>query len=634
MTLLLATLLFSACYWWGTRLEKGLGWNESLSAEGWLFATALGLASAGYLMFLLALLGLSHPVAGWVLLGLFLLSGAHRIGRDLSRLWRQLRRLAGDRRPWVGAGGLNLFCLGVLGLLIFLGLTLALTPPAKQDALVYHLAVPKAYLEAGEAVNLPNNKYSYQPMLTQMVYLWAMALQFEPLPQVTGFGMTLLLCAGLTLYYRHRCRGRWPLLPAALFLSVPTFWEISAQAYVDTQTALWAFLAFYAWDRWQEKEAPRWFGRMALFAALAVASKLTLFLAVPLVFLAIAWQGRRHRPRWVLARVALFALLFALVLAPWWARNLHYTGNPFTPWFMDRLGGADRINWDGLREYQERLLVRNTGTGRSLKDFLMLPYSLTFLSRPGGFPFDGQIGVVYFLLLPAWVFLPWRERGPPGRRCRALALAAFLFLLVWFLYFPGIRYLAPVFTLLSVGSAWGLSRLTDSGLFQPEWLKRGLSLVVAGGLLFNLGLIGAEWSRLGPLDYLAGREDRDAYLTRRVLPYPVYRAMNRHLGPGDKALFVFMRNYGYLCKRPFIADSFFEAHTLQNLVRRHRTPAELAAALQRRGITHLMFDENFLFGPEAAFTRSEQRLIAGLLWWTGRWVAGERGFYLYRIVLD
>jgi len=300
MTFLLAAAVFSACYWWGAQLERWAGWRDQNPAEHWVFATALGLACAGTLYFLLALLGLARPASGWILLSVFFICSVPRLGRDLAGLARRVRSLRSHGLQYLFGRGLDSFCLWTLGILIGLGLILAQAPPTRKDALVYHLAVPKAYLDAGAAVNLPDNSLSYMPMLTDMVYGWAMSLEFEPLPQVVGFGMALLLAAALTVFFRRRCTRRWPLLPAVLYLATPTVWEVSAQAYVDTQTALWAFLAFYAWDRWRDREEARWFWRLAIFSAAALASKITMFLLVPLAVLALAVQGTRHSAGWVL----------------------------------------------------------------------------------------------------------------------------------------------------------------------------------------------------------------------------------------------------------------------------------------------------------------------------------------------
>ncbi|MFQ5481709.1 MAG: ArnT family glycosyltransferase, partial [Nitrospinaceae bacterium] len=463
---------------------------------------------------------------------------------------------------------------------------------------------------------------------------WAMTFQVEPLPQVMGFGMVVLLAAALAVFFKRWGLGRWAVLPPVLYLTTPTFFETSAQAYVDTPTALWTFLAFYSWDRWRGGERSWWFWRMSLFCGAAVTSKLTAFMVIPLAILGIVLKGRRRPAVWSLQHLLLFATVTGIILAPWWARNIAYSGNPFTPFFMDLLGGEDRINWDSLRSRMEGHLVQHAGRGLGIFDFLALPYTLTFLSRQGGFPFDGNIGLLHFLLIPAWLWLPWRGSGENPRRVRTLAVLVLVLGGVWFLYFQGIRYLAPLFCFLVLGAAWGAVRMLGLNRRSRTGWQQALAWILAGGLGFNLVSIGMDWVRADPLAFVLGRETRDAYLTRRLPPYPVYRAMNAHLGPKDKALFVYMRNYGYLSDKPFVSDSFFEAHTLQKMLQRHPDLPGLIGELKRRGFTHLMFDTAFVFGPAAAFSPPEQQTLHRLLTTRARLLASENGFALYLFMLD
>jgi hypothetical protein len=57
-----------------------------------------------------------------------------------------------------------------------LGLVAALAPPTAKDTLLYHLALPKAYLAAGALVDTPYNIASYYPLGVEMHDVWAMLL--------------------------------------------------------------------------------------------------------------------------------------------------------------------------------------------------------------------------------------------------------------------------------------------------------------------------------------------------------------------------------------------------------------------------------------------------------------------------
>ena len=93
--------------------------------------------------------------------------------------------------------GLKNMAQSFLGLLVLLSISLALAPAFATDALVYHLAVPKAFLQAGGLVNLPDNIYSFFPQQIEMLYLFALALGSDSLAQLSGLGVVFLLLFAL-----------------------------------------------------------------------------------------------------------------------------------------------------------------------------------------------------------------------------------------------------------------------------------------------------------------------------------------------------------------------------------------------------------------------------------------------------
>ena len=139
------------------------------------------------------------------------------------------------------------FNISVLAFLILLALILAMAPPVKTDALVYHLAIPKAYLENHGIINLPNSMYSFFPLLFEMIFLFAMTFGVESLPALCGLGMTFLLLTGLGVFFHQYISPRLAWFVPVLFFSTPTFLEISASAYIDLSLAGFMFFTFYAW---------------------------------------------------------------------------------------------------------------------------------------------------------------------------------------------------------------------------------------------------------------------------------------------------------------------------------------------------------------------------------------------------
>ena len=174
--------------------------------------------------------------------------------------------------------------------------------------------------------------------------------------------------------------------------------------------------------------------------------------------------------------------------------------------------------------------------------------------------------------------------------------------------------------------------------FRGAFMKRVSStlafcLVFALGLAFNMHLIIDDWRRIGPLQYLSGEESRHTYLTRHISSYPLFRTMNTSLPEDAKVLFVYMRNFGYLAERDFISDTFLEAHTLKSLLEKDATAEGLARNMKAQGITHLMFNDAYVFGKNAALNTEEQSALRNFLATRGKKLQAENGFSLHQLVL-
>ena len=634
MDLLLFTIVFLAFFLAGETLASCWKPVYSHFLERLVFHTLLGLVAVALLTTALAFTGGIYPATGWIIVAAIFLSSA-KIG---SSLWQEVSAFRPDLGKFFGKdqpdrGFLN-FNILILAILVVLALILALAPPLKTDALVYHLAIPKAYLEHHGIVNLPNNMYSFFPLLFDMVFLFAMTFGVESLPALCGLGMAFLLLTGLGVYFRQYLSPRLAWFVPVLFFSTPTFFEISASAYIDLALAGFIFFTFYAWDRWRETRLPFWFFYMALFAGAAWATKLTGLIVLPLVVLGIALEGKKdNNPARVLKHIVIFSGIVLLFMAPWWLRNYQYSGNPFLPLLMQFLGGEDRVNWDFNRASDFDHYVKLFGMGRGLWDLLLLPYNLTFYAQPYTFKFDGQIGIAFFILIPALIAGLWQPRSP---RWTSLTVFFAVLILFWFIYFQYVRFLAPAFTILTLLSVAGLEKTTrpksEDGS-TPRWLGQIILGVAACAVSFNLYLIWDSWKEKAPGKYVTGKETRDQYLARNIPRYPMYQAMNK-LPPESKVLFVYMRNLGYLAERPFHSDSVFEDFTLKNIMEQDGSPDGLRGQLRSMGITHLMFDRSYVFGKEARFSPDHQTVLNGFLKNRAQLLKQKDNFFLVQLVLD
>ncbi|MFH0794759.1 MAG: hypothetical protein V2A74_12090, partial [bacterium] len=161
-------------YFWAGATGTGL-WvlrRASLRCEGTLrilLAAALGFSIGKLVLFFLGVLGAYWPP---LLLALPLM-GAVGLRALLDRGTAPNARRAtesGDKDIVIRV----LLAAGV-AISAIPALVEALTPPASWDALVYHLTIPRLYLEAGRLAPLPDLIYANFPHATDLLYLLPLA---------------------------------------------------------------------------------------------------------------------------------------------------------------------------------------------------------------------------------------------------------------------------------------------------------------------------------------------------------------------------------------------------------------------------------------------------------------------------
>jgi hypothetical protein len=608
-------------HWSLVRLDLG-------SLDPWeskFFGIGLGACVFSVVIFILASCQSITVYSVWVCVFIPFFLNKQKLFECLKAIWppRLLKSIEGG----VEKNTSNLFC-GLAFLIFFLcSLTLALVPPTGIDALVYHLAVPKAYLQAGGMVSLPNNIYSFFPLQFEMLYLLALAIDGEALAQLLGFGMSVTVIGGIALFYKRYFLSKLLWVPCLIFFSTPTFWEVSFLAYVDFQVAGFILMAVYAWARWREEEKNGWFLLMSFFSGMAIATKLSSLVIFSIVLLGIILVKGNSLKK-TLTFSSLYILTVFLFLAPWWARNLIFTGgNPFAPYLIQFFGG-DGINWDQARSSMQFDYYQSFGMGRSLKDFFLLPWNLTFYSEKSSLRYDGQIGILYLLSFPLLGIVMFKRKQAASIGFFISLLIFCVFFISWFFMSQYIRLLTVPFIFLSMLLAFGLETAYLSSI-KP--LRILTAVILVFGLFFNGAIICKEWLDRNPFPVLLGTQSRDDYLESKIPSYPIYKAINNHLLNDEKALLVYLRNYGFLSDKKFFSDTFFEGFTLKKILEGGPTPEILLERWQKKDLTHLAFDFHFVFGNDSVLETREREALKNYLNLRGRLIFEKNGFYLYAL---
>jgi hypothetical protein len=135
------------------------------------------------------------------------------------------------------------------------------------------------------------------------------------------------------------------------------------------------------------------------------------------------------------------------------------------------------------------------------------------------------------------------------------------------------------------------------GVFNV-YLRIRRPVLLFAGLVFFAGWHGAYLLRYfqdaKPLAYLSGAETRAVYLARKLPDYPALQYINRSTEPSARIYLLFGGRRAYYCDREYFHDGGELPEFLVAAIRGATSPPEIARALRRKQITHLMARENLL----------------------------------------
>jgi len=537
-------------------------------------------------------LGVLHLYREWVAVTALVI-GVGVMGLALRRLI--VMRASGP--PLAASGRVAVL---VATAVMVLALMAALAPPTARDALFYHFALPKAYIEAGGSVVVTYNMATYYPQGVEMQVVWAMLLgrlltrqAAEAAAGATVFAFAPLLALVTYGWARERrVEPVWASIAALMMVSIPTVYDIAGSGYVDLALTAYTALAVHAVARWWSSLDQRWLWPIAFAIAGALSIKLTacflVLLLAAVVLIRAVWyptSTRMPRPR-VVASGALALALGVLIVAPWYVRTWIRTGSPVFPFYLNIWPGQ-APGWDIERSRLYQSLLSAYGASHGALDYVLAPVRLAISAQPDQIArYDGVLGIAFLFALPVLVWALARRRLDVDLRIAA-ALAAALFAF-WLFSSQQIRFLLPALPALAVAMA-------ASGMAAERWTRnRLLRWLFMGAAAAGVPVILAWFATLDPVRVVLGGESRSAYLARRLDYYPYYEVINERLSPTDRVWLIDMRRDSYHIDRPYFSDFVFEDYTLAQYVRDARQAADVLARARAAGITHLLVRHDVL----------------------------------------
>jgi hypothetical protein len=576
-------------------MSAGLGWFVLAKVplrfrafpERLFFSTVAGFGILGYAIFLLGCLQILSPLIISITLAiifLFSLAG-----------WWNLRchpspPLEPQKKSFWGK-----ICAVLLTASIAGALLLVLTPETGKDALIYHLAVPKLFLKHQGFYFIPGNIFANYPLHSEMLFLVGLFLGGDTLAKGVHFLALLCVLLGMWQFMRARSEHAYPSLSIVLFLTIPTVYISSHTANNDLFLTLYSLAAVFAFINWCEHPQKGWIVLVGFFSGLAVACKYTLLILPVAGFFGIllVLNRRNNDNKTVFHTLLLYLMALLVAGSPFYLKNWIVTNNPFYPFLYGIFGGR---GWEPEQASSYDLFVRNLGMGRTWLDYLLLPWNISFRAELNSSRFDGLLGPLFILTLPFAIGI--RRISVTMKVIAVYCAITFLF---WASSAQQLRYLMPVFPFLAI--------ITGSILtcYRKRTLLFGmLSLIIAGGLAFNLYHISRDFIKASPVGVVMGTESREAYLGRMLPSYNMFRFVNMNLPPDSRVFLVYLKNWTFLCDQECYSDSMFESYTLQKILAHSSTPAAAAGKLKAMGFTHILYDEGYIYGILSVFSENEK----------------------------
>jgi hypothetical protein len=497
----------------------------------------------------------------------------------------------------------------LLGLFVAVNFFYVWFPPTFYDSMMYHLAVPDQYIQAGGMIAWPTNFFAHLPLNVEMVFLFSMLGKTVLLPKLIAFVSGVALVLMMLSWYRRQFSMGFHQLPMLLFFTIPQVGFLTATSKPDIPAILALMAGLLMFNYYLDKpENKRFLILTGLLWGFGLGGKYIFafyLLGFGLAFLILKFKGFDFKKKFT--AMLIVGLIVAACLLPWLVKNTIYMGNPVYP-YLNSVFPNDLWSPEQAESFSA---IQARGTEYSLLDLLYFPIEMFI--KPYAYGMTVVFGVLFLLFIP---FLLFTKADVRLRFMMVAALVAFVILMM-FSKVP--RYFLVSFLLLSMPMANGYEVLARR--IQP--VKKFMPVVLALLLLMNLAQTADLHERYSKGASFVYNSLTDGFKIEDpnyhyYLPY--YRAAefaNRQLSQHDRIL-VYGDERVFYFKIPVLAGSFVDQNLLSHLLKNERSVDAVLQGLQREGITHILYSPQGLerFGKKCfiyKLTDAEQALFNELL---------------------
>jgi hypothetical protein len=575
-----------------------------------------------------ATLGLNRLLLwGELIAGLFLL---RRPILTWLRLWRSVKVLLQELSLLE-----KLLATATL-LILAMAFIISLSPPVAFDALVYHLTLPRLYLQAGKINYVPQIMFWGMPQTGEMLYTWAIGLAGEQTGALIGWAFGLLTLIGLAGALQSFVSRRVAWVAVASLISAYSLAVSLSWAYIDWLMGLFGLCFLLSLLEWRFTLRLRALMVAGAFAGFAFATKYTggILALIGVGVLALDALSKRLKagdPAFSLAAFFKQALILcgaaSLVALPWLVKNWLATGNPFYPLIFPS-GAMDAVR---LRLYQS--IVPWGGW----QDAVFLPLRATYWGIEGAVGYSASVGPLLLGLgLPGalGLFLPqlfeqpdssggaehaWGLSSMPPRFLNSTAAwVALLGILVWSAggrltsYLLATRLYYDLFPAFAVLAGFGMMALDGFHTSQVRF-GRVASVMLLLVVALNLYEVGSDSVKKDPLAYLMGYSSRQQYLEQNLGDYAAAMQRINQLPPGSRVLMIW-ETRSYYCQPICTPDEVLDRWRTD--IAHLKTPQAVLQSWRDEGFTHILYyrlGANFLQSEDTNFQSVDWAQLDNLL---------------------
>ncbi len=569
----------------------------------------LGVGLLGLIVFGMGLTGLLER---WII-GLGVFFGLILLRKNVKHWLIHFLALK-DSYQEAGAFG-RILALAIL-LTISLSLMMALGPPLKWDSLVYHLELPKHYLEAGRIEYISDNQFVGSPQLVEMNFTAAMALRSGTTGAAYGWMIGVIALFGVGGFASRLFGPQATFLAPMILLTGSSISEGLSWAYTDIWVLLFGLGMIVSIDNYVRSRQRSFIVIAAVFAGFAASGKYSGVILLAIATLVLLFdhfvrgrasgsepepfrkdtEGREARTFLdFVSHILLFVGIAMLVVSPWLVKNMAFTRNPVYPFFFD---GGDV---DNLRQS----FYLGPTPERTILDDIRLPWDATILGVEDTPGYSSSIGPLLLVLIPA-AFL---TAGLNKKRVRSELIVLVVFaILTWVFWGIGSHIsnplsssrlyygMFPAFVVIACAGFEYLSDIEIPGLR----VNVVVSALVLLTIVLSLISVTFQFVERNTLKVILGTQSRDEYLFQNLGWFaPAMNVVNT-LPSSAKVAFLW-ESRAYYCEIDCSPDVIIDRWWY--LSRKVGDSLEIAELLRQDGVTHILIHET---GVEFVRNQSNQ----------------------------